>query len=167
MKILTLIVLLTYAEKTFQQTHSSVTLNSTRLTNIFIPHGDLVTQTNYATLRISLNITTLFEESQDVCKITALMTDSMKKLLGNNKKISPSNRKILHILQEGLQNLCQDDLDSLAQLRDVFNLVDLPPKLIKSLEDYDNLVDHHRHGGQLSYRNPPTILLILAANLPG
>ena len=99
MKILLLIMLLTYAEKTFQQAHSSVTLNSTRLTNIFIPHGDLVTQTNYATLRISLNITTLFEESLEVCKITALMTDSMKKLLGNNKKISSSNRKILHILQ--------------------------------------------------------------------
>ena len=86
-------------------------------------------------------------------------------MLGNNKKISPSNRKILHILQEGLQNLCQDDLDSLAQLRDVFNLVDLPPELIKSLEDYDNLVDHQGNGGVNRMREKRQLLIAAAVGI--
>ena len=35
---------------------SSVTLNTTDLMNIFIPQGDLIGQTNFVTLRASMNI---------------------------------------------------------------------------------------------------------------
>ena len=62
----------------------SVTLNTTELMNIFIPQGDLIGQTNFATLRTSMNISTLFLESREVCTITALMKESLSKILKNN-----------------------------------------------------------------------------------
>ena len=70
----------------------SVTLNTTDLMNIFIPQGDLIGQTNFATLRASMNITNLFIESREVCTITALMKESLNKILKNNHSLSSSNR---------------------------------------------------------------------------
>ena len=84
----------------------SVTLNKTDLMNIFIPQGDLIGQTNFATLRASMNITNLFIESREVCTITALMQESLGKILKNNHSLSSSNRKIITILRKTLENLC-------------------------------------------------------------
>ena len=106
---------------------STVTLNTTDLMNIFIPQGDLIGQTNFATLRASMNISTLFME-REVCTITALMKESLSKILKNNRSLSSSNRKIILILKNTLENLCTEDLEGLQQLIETFNLVDLPPE---------------------------------------
>ena len=106
----------------------SVTLNTTDLMNIFIPQGDLIGQTNFATLRASMNISTLFIESREVCTITALMKESLSKILKNNRSLSSSNRKIISILSNTLENLCQEDLEGLQQLIETFNLVDFHQK---------------------------------------
>ena len=113
---------------------SSVTLNTTDLMNIFIPQGDLIGQTNFATLRASMNISTLFLESKEVCTITAIMKESLGKILKNNRSLSSSNRKIIHILKNTLENLCTEDLEGLQQLIETFNLVDLPPETKKWFE---------------------------------
>ena len=112
----------------------TVTLNTTDLMNIFIPQGDLIGQTNFATLRASMNISTLFLESREVCTITALMKESLSKILKNNRSLSSSNRKIISILRNALINLCEEDLEGLQQLIETFNLVDLPPETKKWFE---------------------------------
>ena len=109
----------------------TVTLNTTDLMNIFIPQGDLIGQTNFATLRASMNISTLFLESKEVCTITAIMKESLSKILKNNRSLSSSNRKIIHILKNTLENLCTEDLEGLQQLIETFNLVNLPPETKK------------------------------------
>ena len=91
----------------------SETLNTTDLMNIFIPQGDLIGQTNFATLRVSMNISTLFIESREVCTITALMKESLSKILKDNRILSFSNRKIISILRKTLENLSEEDLESL------------------------------------------------------
>ena len=102
--------------------------------NIFIPQGDLIGQTNFATLRASMNISTLFLESREVCTITALMKESLSKILKNNRSLSSSNRKIILILKNTLENLCTEDLEGLQQLIETFNLVNLAQETNKWFE---------------------------------
>ena len=127
----------------------SVTLNTTDLMNIFIPQGDLIGQTNFATLRASMNISTLFIESREVCTITALMKESLSKILKNNRSLSSSNRKIISILRHTLENLCEEDLEGLQQLIETFNLVDLPPVTKKWFETIKSISSLSREKRQL------------------
>ena len=127
----------------------SVTLNKTDLMNIFIPQGDLIGQTNFATLRASMNITNLFIESREVCTITALMQESLGKILKNNHSLSSSNRKIITILRKTLKNLCQEDLESLQQLIETFSLNDLPTETKKWFEAMKSVSSLSREKRQL------------------
>ena len=107
---------------------STVNLNTTNLMNIFITQGDLIGQTNFTTLRASMNVSTLFIESREVCTITTAMEESLSKISKNNRSLSSSNRKIISILRNTLENLCEEDLEGLQQLIETFNLVGLLPE---------------------------------------
>ena len=55
------------------------TLTPTNITSIFLEHGELVPKADYATLKVLVNITTIFEESAEVCHISNVINDFVKK----------------------------------------------------------------------------------------
>ena len=96
-----------------------------------------------------MNISVLFIESREVCTITALMKESLSKILKNNQSLSSSNRKIISILRNALINLCEEDLEGLQQLIETFNLVDLPPETKKWFETIKSISSLSREKRQL------------------
>ena len=50
-------------------------MTSTNATNIFIPVGEMIFGADYATLKIVINITQIFEETREVCHLSDCLFD--------------------------------------------------------------------------------------------
>jgi len=96
----------------------------TNVTNIFIPHGNVIYNTDYATLKLSVNVTSLYEETKQVCKVSRIIKAFIKERAANVKMSAP-NIKILSILVHRIHNLCQDDMNTMLNLKSSFGLINL------------------------------------------
>ena len=77
------------------QASTETTLTSTNATNIFIPVGQMIFGADYATLKIVINITQIFEETREVCHLS----DAIEELInGRTKDISDPNKKVLDVV---------------------------------------------------------------------
>ena len=100
-------------------TGNTVSIQATNLTNFFLPRGPIVAQSNFATLRISFNISTIFDESTEVCRLTKIMDEYITQRM-KTASLSKPNKKVIFVLKRNLVNLCKDDLEILSQLKEIF-----------------------------------------------
>ena len=89
---------------------------------IFKPMGYLVGTVDYATLKININISEIFDESNMVCKINSIMDEFIAKRLKRAKNMSKPNKRVIKILKENIENLCKTDSDMINEIIDVFGL---------------------------------------------
>ena len=101
------------------QASTETTLTSTNATNIFIPVGQMIFGADYATLKIVINITQIFEETREVCHLS----DAIEELInGRTKDISDPNKKVLDVVISSIKDMCEDDKASLAQIKASFGI---------------------------------------------
>ena len=55
------------------QLSSNSSIQPTSVTDIFLPQGSIICNQDFATLRISINTTNLFAESQKVCQSSRII----------------------------------------------------------------------------------------------
>ena len=72
-------------------------LNPTNITNIFIPHGEIVPKANFATLKITLIVSKIFDETRKLCHTSKVIEEFVKK---RTDKLSAPNKKVLHVIKE-------------------------------------------------------------------
>ena len=84
-------------------------------TTIFQPFGKIVNQYTYANIRVHINITSLFDEVNQLCYVSELLREG-KKTMGN----SSSSRKLIHMLTEDLVNACKEGARKLRDLTKKF-----------------------------------------------
>ena len=114
---------------------NTVSIQATNLTNFFLPRGPIVAQSNFATLRISFNISTIFDEPTEVCRLTKIMDEYITQRM-KTASLSKPNKKVIFVLKRNLVNLCRDDLEILSQLKEIFGLSQIP--LDPRLKNYGN-----------------------------
>ena len=81
-----------------------ITVTPTNITNIFIPDGMIHFHTDYATLKIIVNVTAIFNESSEVCHISTVISSFVKK---RTKKLSAPNKRILDVIRKNIQAACE------------------------------------------------------------
>ena len=99
------------------------TLTPTNVTNIFIPEGELVPKADYATLKINLNVTTIFDETREVCHIAAVIDEFVAKRTKN--KLSAPNKKVLSVIRKNIKDLCEDDKNQMTMIKTSFGFTDM------------------------------------------
>ena len=62
-----------------------IQITKTNYTNIFLPEGEIIPKADFATLKILVNVTSIFDESNEVCLISDVIDSFVKK---RTKKIS-------------------------------------------------------------------------------
>ena len=58
---------------------TETTLTPTNATNIFIPVGKIIPKADYATLKIIINVTNIFDETREVCHLSDAIEELMEK----------------------------------------------------------------------------------------
>ena len=84
-------------------------------TTIFQPFGKVVNQYTYANIRVHINITSLFEEVEQLCYASKLLKHA-KKTISN----SGSSRKLVHMLTDDLIEACNQNTRKLQALTKTF-----------------------------------------------
>ena len=98
---------------------TDTTLTPTNATNIFIPVGEMIPKADYATLRIIINVTNIFDETRKVCHLSDAIEELMNK---RTKDISAPNKKVLNVVISSIKNMCQDDKSTLEQIKASFGI---------------------------------------------
>ena len=84
-------------------------------TTIFQPFGKVVNQYTYANIRIHINITSLFDEVEQLCYASKLLKKGKKEM-----NTSGSSRKLVHMLTEDLVHACNQSTRKLKALTKTF-----------------------------------------------
>ena len=84
-------------------------------TTIFQPFGKVVNQYTYANIRIHINITSLFDEVEQLCYASKLLKEGKKEM-----NTSGSSRKLVHMLTEDLVQACNQSTRKLKALTKTF-----------------------------------------------
>ena len=84
-------------------------------TTIFQPFGKVVNQYTYANIRIHINITSLFDEVEQLCYASKLLKKGKKEM-----NTSGSSRKLVHMLTEDLVQACNQSTRKLKALTKTF-----------------------------------------------
>ena len=74
---------------------SLVNVIPTTPNTIFIPHGKIVNQFTFANIKIHINVTTLFNEVNELCKISKQLDKETKRFDRDTK-----TKKLIHMLTE-------------------------------------------------------------------
>ena len=72
-----------------EEANTKFQIKPTNLSNIFIPHGNLIPKADFATLKIMVNVSAIFDESREVC----LILDAIK----NHTLTKVKNEKLLNL----------------------------------------------------------------------
>ena len=99
-----------------------ITVTPTNITNIFIPDGMIHFHTDYATLKIIVNVTAIFNESTEVCHISSVISSFAKK---RTKKLSAPNKRILDVIRKNIKAACEHDKEALLQIKASYGLTDV------------------------------------------
>ena len=91
------------------------TVTQTEPTVIFTPNGKVVNQFTYANIKIHVNITTLYHEIWELCKVSKLLEEETTKM-GTDTK----TKKLIHILTEDLVISCKNNILKLNEITKTF-----------------------------------------------
>ena len=81
-------------------------IQKTNVTQIFIPKGEITLNADYATLRLTQNVSALYEESRKLCQTSNIIEEFVAEKIP--KGLSTPNKQILRVLQQNIRNTCKD-----------------------------------------------------------
>lgn len=115
--ILMIIVFISVAEFNIsvQQTRQYVNIERTTPQVIFQPLGKLVTQFSYGTIKIHINVTSLYDEINDLCKAAKLLIVGTRKL----QKVS-NTRNYIHSMTSDIKQSCVNSVRKLDGITKTF-----------------------------------------------
>ena len=173
MKIFKLPVLLLFCYG-MVMANNLVTIEKTKPQIIFEPLGKLVTQFNYANIKIHLDLKPLKEEILDACNTALLLYSYLKEY---KSKTAESSRKYLKGMQEDIFNTCIRCINKFNGISTTFGLkieIESNPKKLKQILQKRNKNRNNKkerkkeetigHFGSGSSYIPHFILHIISAN---
>ena len=97
---------------------------------LFKPIGQLIPELSWATIRLKLNITEMFTETEELCRASYLMKREYNKIerkYGRQAKIPPNKIKNLqaHLLVSltyDVDTMCEENLQRMEEIIQTFNL---------------------------------------------
>ena len=100
------------------ETNQQTKIAQTEAKVLFQPIGQIIPELSWATLRINLNISTMFTETDQLCKTSIMMKDKIKNFFRADKKRKTKtvsqmytlNSKIMLSMMKGLNRYCQETL---------------------------------------------------------
>ena len=112
---------------------SSTKIEPTTNEILFKPLGNLIPELSWATIRIKINITDMFKETEELCRAANIMekeyTRMGDKYTGGKIKIkvSPTNLNniqahLAEILAEDIRQMCVQNTIRIQEIIDVYNL---------------------------------------------
>ena len=116
-----------------EEANTSFQIKPTNLSNIFIPHGNLIPKADFATLKIMVNVSAIFDESREVCLILDAIKNHTSTRMQNEKLLpygklynfSDPDKKLLDVIAQNIRDLCNHDRDVLEQLKTSFGLTEM------------------------------------------
>ena len=107
-------------------THINKEAGTTKITKtdneiLFYPIGAMIPELNWATIKINLNITTMFEETETLCKAYQNIKRHEKKIYhyNNLEKLEP---QMIMTMMQDLRRYCIENTNTIDEIIDVFNL---------------------------------------------
>ena len=79
----------------------------------------MIPNSDFATLKIIINATKIFDETREVCHLSDAIKELMEK---RTKGISAPNKKVLNVVISSIKNMCQDHKSSLEQIKASFGI---------------------------------------------
>ena len=98
-------------------------IQKTNVTQIFIPKGEITLNADYATLRLTQNVSALYEESRKLCQTSNIIEEFVAKKIP--KGLSTPNKRILRVLQQNIRNTCKDITSTWTQITNSFGLTEM------------------------------------------
>jgi len=98
-------------------------IQKTNLTQIFIPKGEITLNADYATLRLTQNVSALYEESRKLGQTSNIMEEFVAKKIP--KGCSTPNKRILRVLQQNIRSTCKDITSTWTQITNSFGLTEM------------------------------------------
>ena len=95
-------------------------VQQTNITQIFIPKGEITLNADYATLRLTRNISALFEEYRKLCQTSSIIEEFVAQKIP--KGLSTPNKGILRVLQQNIRNTCEEISSTWTQITNSFGL---------------------------------------------
>ena len=98
-------------------------IQKTNVTQIFIPKGEITLNADYATLRLTQNVSALYEESHKLCQMSNIIEEFVAEKIP--KGLSTPNKRILRVLQQNIRNTCKDITSTWTQITNSFGLTEM------------------------------------------
>ena len=98
-------------------------IQKTNVTQIFIPKGEITLNADYATLRLTQNVSALYEESRKLCQTSNIIEEFVAKKIP--KGLSTPNKRILRVLQQNIRNTCKEITSTWTQITNSFGLTEM------------------------------------------
>ena len=98
-------------------------VKQTNVTQIFIPKGKITLNADYNTLRLTQNISALYEESRKLSQTSNIIKEFVAQKIP--KGLSTPNKRILRVLQQNIRNTCKDITSTWTQITNSFGLTEM------------------------------------------
>ena len=116
---------------------------------LFNPLGTLIPELSWATIRIHINITDSFQETNDLCKGAYIMNERHQKTIDKYgaavepKHINSISAHKLVTMTKDIDRYCTENTNVIEEIIDVFNLIKAPrlkyiPQLKENKENKEN-----------------------------
>ena len=103
MKKIIWVTLIIITKILIHETNQQTKIAQTEAKVLFQPIGQIIPELSWATLRINLNISTMFTETNQLCKTSIMMKDKIKNSLEQTRK---ENQKQFLKCIRSTQKLC-------------------------------------------------------------
>ena len=98
-------------------------VQQTNVTQIFIPKGEITLNADYTTLKLTQNISALYEESRKLCQTSNIIEEFVAKKIP--KGLSTPNKRILHVFLQNIRNTCEEIASTWTQITNSFGLTQM------------------------------------------
>ena len=99
-------------------------IEPTSVTDIFLPHGSVIYNNDFATLKVNVNLTNLFKESKSICEASRLLKGFIRQRAAK-LKLSAPNLKILSTLVQRIHNICDETQQIMMAMKSTFGLTEM------------------------------------------
>ena len=98
-------------------------VQQTKVTQTFIPKGEITLNVDYVTLRLTQNILALYEVSRKLYQTSSII----EKFVAHEipKGLSTPNKQILRVLQQNIRNTCKEITSTWTQITNSFGLTQM------------------------------------------
>ena len=90
------------------------------VSQIFVPQGEITLNADYATLRITQNVSKLYEETRKLCETSKVIDNFISQRVP--KGLSAPNKRVLLVLKQNIKNTCEEDTSTWTQIKNSFGL---------------------------------------------